>query len=219
LFVTAGIAEIDFAVVDDRVRPVRDVERAVGAHLDGDRTEGHVARADDVRQLLGDVAGLRGFAGAEIVEAEADDAMRAEIARDRVALPVGAEQRALDQFEAAELRVGAGADAADETTGTFGSMSESVAMTLAIFWSMPAISGEWKAWLTSSLVLLSPAAVIAAAAASMPGVVPETTVCVGWLWLATTTPGTVKSAFSTTVRSAITASIAPLSVRPSSFMS
>ena len=46
--------------------------------------------------------------------------MGAEVARDRVALPVGAEQRALHEFEAAELRIGAGADAADEAAGAFG---------------------------------------------------------------------------------------------------
>ena len=46
--------------------------------------------------------------------------MRAEVARDRVTLPIGAEDRAVDKFESAELRIRAGADAADETTGTFG---------------------------------------------------------------------------------------------------
>ena len=46
--------------------------------------------------------------------------MRAEVVRDGVALPVGAEERAVDDFEAAELRVGTWADAADGAAGAFG---------------------------------------------------------------------------------------------------
>ena len=118
--VATRVAEVDLAVVDDRVGPVGDVEGAVRAHLRGDRTEGDVARTDDVGQFLCHVAGLRGVGDAEVVEAEADDAVRAEVAGDRVALPVRAEERAVDEFESAELRVGAGADAADEAAGAFG---------------------------------------------------------------------------------------------------
>ena len=118
--VAARVAEVDFAVVDDRVGPVGDVDRAIGAHLQGDRAEGYVARADDVGQFLGHVTRLRSGVGAEVIEAEADDAMGAEVARDRVALPVGAEQRALHELEAAELRIGSRADAADEAAGAFG---------------------------------------------------------------------------------------------------
>ena len=119
-FVAPWVAEIDFAVIDDRVRPVRDIERAVGAHLQRDRSEGDVAGADDVRELLGHVAGLGCVGDAEVVEAEADDAMGAEVAGDGVALPVCAEQRALDQLESAEFRIGAGADAAHQSAGAFG---------------------------------------------------------------------------------------------------
>ena len=107
-------------MVDDGVGPVSDVECAVWAHLDGDRTEGDVAGADDIGKLLGHIARLRRGFGAEVVEAEADDAMRAEVARDRVALPIGAEDRAVDEFESAELRIRARADAADKATGAFG---------------------------------------------------------------------------------------------------
>ena len=46
--------------------------------------------------------------------------MRTEVARDRVALPIGAEERAVDELESAELRVGTRADAADEATSAFG---------------------------------------------------------------------------------------------------
>ena len=118
--IATWVAEVDFSVVDDGVGPVGDVECAVWAHLDGDRTEGDVAGADDIGKLLGHVARLRRGFGTEVVEAEADDAMRTEVARDRVALPIGAEERAVDEFKSAELRIGTGADAADEATGTFG---------------------------------------------------------------------------------------------------
>ena len=119
-FVATRVAEVDLTVIDDGVRPVGDVERAVRSHLEGDRTEGDIARADDVRQFLGHVAGLRGIGDAEVVEAETDDAMGAEVARDRVALPIRAEERAVDELESAELRIGARADAADEATSAFG---------------------------------------------------------------------------------------------------
>ncbi|MEY3949703.1 MAG: hypothetical protein RJB43_1058, partial [Verrucomicrobiota bacterium] len=118
--IAARITEVDLTMVDDGVGPVSDVECAVWAHLDGDRTEGDVAGADDIGKLLGHVARLRRGFGAEVVEAEADDAMRAEVARDRVALPIGSEDRAVDEFESAELRIRARADAADEATGAFG---------------------------------------------------------------------------------------------------
>ena len=107
-------------MVDDGVGPVGDVERAVRAHLDGDRTEGDVAGADDIGKLLGHIARLGLGFGTEVVEAEADDAMRTEVARDRVTLPIRAEERAVDELESAELWIGTRADAADEATGAFG---------------------------------------------------------------------------------------------------
>ena len=45
--IAARVAEIDFAVVDDRVVPVGDVDRAVRAHLDVDRRK---ARSVEVRK-------------------------------------------------------------------------------------------------------------------------------------------------------------------------
>ena len=46
--IAAVVAEIDFAVLNDRVVPVGDVERAVGSDLGVDRAEGGVGRLDDL---------------------------------------------------------------------------------------------------------------------------------------------------------------------------
>ena len=111
LAVAARVAEVHFAVVDDGVAPVGDVERAVGAELHVNRAEGVVRGAADVRLLLGDVA--RALVG----DAERSHAVRAEVARHHAALPVGGEVRAADDFEAGELRVAAGTDAAEDAPG------------------------------------------------------------------------------------------------------
>ena len=108
LAVAARVAEVHFAVVDDGVAPVGDVERAVGAELHVNRAEGVVRGAADVRLLLGDVA--RALVG----DAERSHAVRAEVARHHAALPVGGEVLAADDFEAGELRVAAGADALED---------------------------------------------------------------------------------------------------------
>ena len=49
--VAARVAEIDLAVLDDRVVPVGDVDRAVGPHLDVDRPEGDVRGLDQLGLL------------------------------------------------------------------------------------------------------------------------------------------------------------------------
>ena len=102
--VAACISKIHFAVLNDRVRPVGDVKRAVRAELHVDGTEGDVGRAQQVRHFL------RLKAGAGLVVFEMDDPMRAEIAGDEVALPIVGELRRADDFEAGELRIIAGAD-------------------------------------------------------------------------------------------------------------
>src|SRR5690606_23001287 len=107
LVVAAGITEINFAMLNNRVRPVGDVESAVRADLGVDGAEGDVLGAHDVRQFAGDVA------GALVVNAEANDAMSAEIASHHRALPVLGEMFALDDFQAAEFRVIARADTAE----------------------------------------------------------------------------------------------------------
>ena len=120
LLVAARVAEVDLAVVDDRVGPVGHVERAVRPHRQADRAEGGIARADHVRLRLRDVARARLGVGGEVIEGETDDAVGAEVVRDRVALPLRREERALDDFEAAELGVRTRADAADRAAGAFG---------------------------------------------------------------------------------------------------
>ena len=124
LLVAARVAEVDLAVVDDGIRPVGHVEGAVGAHREPDRAERGVAGAHDVGLRLGDVTGARLGVGGEIVEGEPDDAVGAEVVRDRVTLPLGGEERALDDLEAAELGVGAGADAADRAARAFGGVED-----------------------------------------------------------------------------------------------
>ena len=49
--VAAGIAEVDFAMLDDRVVPVGDVDRAVRSHLHVDRAERHMVRLDEFHFL------------------------------------------------------------------------------------------------------------------------------------------------------------------------
>ncbi|MDB6125293.1 MAG: hypothetical protein JWQ71_4286 [Pedosphaera sp.] len=103
--VAAGITEIDFAMLDNGIGPIGDVERAVGAHFYVDGAEGHVRAANQVRHFLGDVSGIF------FIDGEANDAMSTEIAGDHVALPIIGELLAVNDFERGELGVAAGADA------------------------------------------------------------------------------------------------------------
>ncbi len=103
--IASGIAEIDFAMLDDGVGPVGDVEGAIGSEAEVDGAEGDVGGTEDIGHLDGLEAGT-GF-----LEAEADDALGAEIAGDEIALPIGGEGGAVDPFEAGELGVVAGAHA------------------------------------------------------------------------------------------------------------
>ena len=95
--VAAFVAEVDLAVLDDRVVPVGDVECAVGAHLEVDGAERAVGAGDDVAELLG------GEAGGVVGDLEAIDAVAAEVAGDEIALPFGREVAAADDFETAVL--------------------------------------------------------------------------------------------------------------------
>src|ERR1051326_2513047 len=55
--VAARIAEIDLAVLDDRVVPIRDIDGAIGAHLDVDRAKRFMIRLAQLALLLRDVGG------------------------------------------------------------------------------------------------------------------------------------------------------------------
>src|SRR5262245_1387097 len=94
--VAARVAEIDFAVVDDRVGPVGDVKGAVRAELDVDGAEIRLVAAEQVAHLAGDVA------GAVLLDLEPHDAIRPEVAGDHVALPVVREMLTVDDLQAAE---------------------------------------------------------------------------------------------------------------------
>ena len=103
--VAARVAKIHLAVLNNRIRPVGDVKRAVRSELHVDGSEGDVGGAQQVGHFL------RLKAGAGLAVFEMHDAMRAEIARDEVALPIVGELRRADDFEAGELGIVAGADA------------------------------------------------------------------------------------------------------------
>jgi len=104
-FVAADVAEIDLAVLDDRVAPIGEVEGAVGSELGVEGAEAGIGGAKEVGQFAGDVG------GALVGGSEAHDAVGAEIGGDEVALPISGKMGAADDFDAREFRIAAGADA------------------------------------------------------------------------------------------------------------
>ena len=90
--VTAFVAEIDFAVLNDRVRPVGDIKRAVRSHLHVDRAKGDARRTQHIRHLL------RNVGRALFADVKTNDAVRPEVAGDRIALPVVGEVLTANQF-------------------------------------------------------------------------------------------------------------------------
>ena len=97
--VAAFVAEIDLAVLNDGVRPVGDVQRSIGTELDVDRAKINTARTQHIRHLLSDVTRVL------VADLEPDNAMRAKVTGDRVALPIVREVRAADDLESAEFRI------------------------------------------------------------------------------------------------------------------
>src|SRR5437867_49273 len=104
LVVAAWVAKIHFAVLDDGVRPIRNVKGAVGAELHVNGAEGHVGCAQEVAQFA------RGESSALVLNSETHDAVSAEIASHGGALPIVGELGAAHDFQAAEFRVIARAD-------------------------------------------------------------------------------------------------------------
>ena len=92
------VAEVNLAMLDDRVVPVGDIDRAVGAHLHVDRPERHPLRVDEIGQLF------TGEARALIGEPEAADAVGPKIIRDELALSIVGQMAAVDDLEAAVFR-------------------------------------------------------------------------------------------------------------------
>src|SRR5262245_29480279 len=95
--VAPGIAKIHFAVLDDRVVPVSDVDGAVGTHLYVHGPERRVRGLDQLGSLLGSVTGT------VLADHEATSAMAAEVVGDHVALPVVGEVAAAQDFQSAVL--------------------------------------------------------------------------------------------------------------------
>ena len=91
--VATRVAEIDFAVLDDRVVPVGNVDRSVRSHLHVDRAEGDVIRLDQLDLLA------RAEAGSVLADDVAADAMASEIVGDQVALPVVGQVPAADDVQ------------------------------------------------------------------------------------------------------------------------
>ena len=112
--VAAGVTEVDFAVVDDWVVPVGDVERPIGPHLEVDRPECAMPARDDVRLLFRDVARVLRL------KREPVGPVAAEIVGDEGVLPVVGETAATDHDEPAVFRstgVEAGQDPAVTVRG------------------------------------------------------------------------------------------------------
>ena len=111
--VATGVAEVDLAVLDDRVVPVGDVHGAVGAHLDVDGPEGRVSRRDEVGQVLARVA------GAVVGEGEAADVVGAEVVGEDVPPPVLGQVPAAEDLGPAILGT-AGVEAGHDPLGAGG---------------------------------------------------------------------------------------------------
>lgn len=111
--IAAGIAEVDFAVLNDGVVPVGDINCAVGTHFDVDGAEGDVRGFDEFGLFAG------GISGGTFGEDEAADAVGAEIVGDDVSLPIGGEMGSADDFDATMFWA-AGIETVEDTFGTDG---------------------------------------------------------------------------------------------------
>ena len=81
--IAAGIAEVDLAVLDDRVVPIGDVDGAVGPHLDVDRPKGGVLGFDQLDLLA------RGVSAAVLADHESAAALGTELVRNHGTAPRG----------------------------------------------------------------------------------------------------------------------------------
>ena len=95
--VAARIAKIHFAMLNDRVGPIRNIKRSIRAKLYVNWPKRHIRAADKQRHLFRDVG------GALFIDGESYHAIGAEIARDHLSLPILRELFAVDDFKAAEF--------------------------------------------------------------------------------------------------------------------
>src|SRR5439155_25647980 len=93
--------------LNDRIGPVRNIKSAVGTQLHVDRTKSHIFGSDQVGHFFGHVG------RALLLDTEAHHAVRAEIARNHVALPFLRKMFAADNLQSAKLWIAAGTDAAE----------------------------------------------------------------------------------------------------------
>ena len=95
--VTTGITKVDFAVLDNRVVPVGNVDGSVRPLLDIDRAKRDVLRTDQVGLLPG------GKPRSVFTQHKPTDTMTTEIMGDQISLPVIREMSSIDHFQAAIL--------------------------------------------------------------------------------------------------------------------
>src|SRR5438309_452198 len=93
----ARISKIHFAMLNDRVGPIRNIKRSIRAKFHVNWPKRHVGAADKKRHLFRDVG------GALFIDGESYHAIGAEIARDHLSLPIFRELFAVDDFKAAEF--------------------------------------------------------------------------------------------------------------------
>ena len=96
--VAARITEIDFAVLNDGVRPIGNVERAVRSLFHIDRPEARATAANEIAQMLG------GIAGAVFGKIKANNPVGTKITGDGLSLIFLWELRSIDDFQSGEFR-------------------------------------------------------------------------------------------------------------------
>src|ERR1051326_162273 len=99
LMIAPRIAEIDFAVLDNRIGPIGDIQSAIGPAFHIDWPEGHIWAPQQVGQFASRISCTLFF------DSKSHYAVRPKIAGDRIALPVRRKLRAANDFQSAELGV------------------------------------------------------------------------------------------------------------------
>src|SRR5262245_38411013 len=91
------VTKVDFSMLNDRVVPIGNINSSVWSLLDVNWSKCHVTRLDQFAE----------FAGGEAAPFAADfvtaDAVRTEIVGDQIALPLGRQMAAADNFQTAQF--------------------------------------------------------------------------------------------------------------------
>ena len=103
--VAAWVAKIHFTVLNDGIRPVGNVERAVGTQFHVYGAKSYIGAAQQVAKFP------RHVARALLLDGKTHHPMRAEIAGDGIALPILGKMPAANDLQSAKFRITAGADA------------------------------------------------------------------------------------------------------------